>query len=845
MKGKLHTTLFAAFAALLLGVSLTPLVAQPPDGGHTGGGGEENMEEFIIRNLGQVVNTPDLEYAPTITADGKTLYFVSNRNAPGSVGGHDFWVSTKDNRLDTIFTSPVNLGAPVNTTLNEGVASISADGQVIYFTACNREDGLGDCDIYEAELDGTEWINVRNLREINSSDWDSQPSISSDGKTLYFISNRPGAMGGSDDADIYISRLQSDGRWSEPVNMGAPINTKKREDSPFIFPGGKVLYFASAGHGGFGKLDFFVCRMQDDGTWSQPENLGKPFNTSEDERFITLPAAGDVVYFASERKDVGNEGTLDIYMGLLPPRTVTVLIAGRIYDVCTDGNLPGELSFTNTTTGEVVHTAKTNSSTGEYSFVMDVDQDEAFTIAVAGNVPGYGDIETKIDVPASREYREIRRDFPLGETPELAWTAPQSDYIASLPASAPAKYRNFKGLVIEEILVKEIYPLLTYVFFDSASATIPNRYKLFKSPDQTRGFTDTTIPGGTLQKYYHVLNIIGFRMREYPNTKITLGGFNSTGPRAPEGQAGEDLAISEKRREVVFKYLTEIWQIDPSRIQLVPINRDPKNGFPPERSTPTDPLGLIENRRAEIRSEDWEIMRPIFVKEIRRFHSPESMTFQMKNGIADQLVARREIEIRRKGDNDWHTMKNIGTTDPTSPEYNWYKNADPELGVANDETPYTAQMVVYSQDGRECRSNEVEIPVTIITNEVKRSERLIDKTIDRYSLVLFKFDSNEEGPLNARILKTYVYDDIRQGAQIKVTGYTDVVGLEDRNLKLSQARAGTVDKGIKKNVSSSKIGSLTTEGVGETQPLFSNDLPEGRFYNRTVQIVIETPTGGS
>ena len=530
MKGKLHTTLFAAFAALLLGVSLTPLVAQPPDGGHTGGGGEENMEEFIIRNLGQVVNTPDLEYAPTITADGKTLYFVSNRNAPGSVGGGDFWVSTKDNRLDTIFTSPVNLGAPVNTTLNEGVASISADGQVIYFTACNREDGLGDCDIYEAELDGTEWINVRNLREINSSDWDSQPSISSDGKTLYFISNRPGAMGGSDDADIYISRLQSDGRWSEPVNMGAPINTKKREDSPFIFPGGKVLYFASAGHGGFGKLDFFVCRMQDDGTWSQPENLGKPFNTSEDERFITLPAAGDVVYFASERKDVGNEGTLDIYMGLLPPRTVTVLIAGRIYDVCTDGNLPGELSFTNTTTGEVVHTAKTNSSTGEYSFVMDVDQDEAFTIAVAGNVPGYGDIETKIDVPASREYREIRRDFPLGETPELAWTAPQSDYIASLPASAPAKYRNFKGLVIEEILVKEIYPLLTYVFFDSASATIPNRYKLFKSPDQTRGFTDTTIPGGTLQKYYHVLNIIGFRMREYPNTKITLGGFNSPGP---------------------------------------------------------------------------------------------------------------------------------------------------------------------------------------------------------------------------------------------------------------------------------------------------------------------------
>ena len=832
MKGKLHTTLFAvAFTALMAVTGIVPLAAQPGD---TGSETPGPTNEFVIRNLGSIVNTADLEYAPTITADGKTLYFVSNRTAPGSVGGHDFWVTTKGDRLDTIFAAPVNLGAPVNTTLNEGVASISADGQVIYFTACNRDDGLGDCDIYEAELDGTEWINVRNLREINSSDWDSQPSISSDGKTLYFISNRPGAMGGSDDADIYISRLQPDGRWSEPVNMGEPINTKKREDSPFIFPGGKVLYFASAGHGGYGKLDFFVCRMQDDGTWGEPENLGKPFNTAEDERFITLPAAGDVVYFASERKDVGNEGTLDIYMGLLPPRTVTVLIAGRVYDVCTDGNLESELTFTNTTTGEVVHTVETNTATGEYSFVMDVDQNEAFNIAVAGNTEGYNNIEATIEVPASKEYREIRRDFPLGEVPTLAWTAPQSDYIASLPASAPAQYRDFRGLVIEEILVKEIYPLLTYVFFDSASSAMPDRYKLFRNESQTRGFTDTTIPGGTLQKYYHLLNIVGFRMTEYPETKITIQGHDSV------KEPGENAETSSVRAQKVYDYLTTIWKIDPSRITMLK-----HGGYPKERSNPNDPLGNVENRRVEIRSDDWEIMRPIFVKEIRRFHSPDAMTFQMKNGIADRLVARREIEIRRQGDPNWYTMTDIGTTEPNSPEYNWYKNADPELDIAQDETPYTAQMVVYAEDGRECRSNEVEIPVTIITNEVKRRERLVDKTIDRYSLVLFKFDSDEAGALNERILKTYVYEDIRQGAQIKVTGYTDIVGLEDRNKRLSERRAGTVDNGIKRNVSSSKIASLNTEGVGETQPLYSNDLPEGRFYNRTVQIVIETPTGGS
>lgn len=833
MKQLLHATFLVALAAFLsAGVGLT-LHAQP-DGGKGNDGstaGDQKFQEFIIRNLGPIINSPNLEYAPTITADGRTLYYVSNR--AGGVGGHDFWVTTKANRLDTNYTDPYNLGAPVNTALNEGVASISADGQVIYFTACNRDDGLGDCDLYEAELEGTEWKNVRNISEINSAYWDSQPSISSDGKTLYFISNRPGAMGGPDDADVYISRLQSDGRWSEPVNMGAPINTKKREDSPFIFPGGKVLYFASAGHGGYGKLDFFVSTLKADGTWGEPENLGKPFNTSQDERFITLPAAGDVVYFASERDDVGNEGTLDIYMGLLPPRTVTVLIAGRIYDVCTDGNLPASLTFTNTKTGEVMNTASTNAATGEYSFVQDIGQDENLSIAVSGTVPGYGDITATIEVPASKEYREIRRDFPLGQVPQLSFTVPVSDYIGSLPPTAPAKYRDFRGLVIEETLVKELYPLLTYVFFDSASAEISSRYKLFKSADQTRNFTDTTIPGGTLQKYYHMLNIVGYRMQQHPTTTIEIQGNNSA-----EAGSGETKDISKLRGEVVYNYLTTIWKIDPSRIKLL-APRD----LPQEPSNRRDPLGIVENRRTEIRSNDWEVMRPILIKEIRRFHSPDTMHFQMKNGISDALVARREIQIRRNN-GPWHTMSNIGKTDPVSPEYNWGKDGDPEV-IADANTPYTAQLVVYSQDGRECRSNEVQIPVIIITSEDKRRERLVDKTIDRYSLVLFKFDSDQAGPLNERILKTYVYDDIRKGAQVKVTGYTDIVGLEDRNLRLSQQRAATVEKGLKGNVSGGKIASLNTEGVGETQPLFSNDLPEGRFYNRTVQIVIETPTGES
>jgi outer membrane protein OmpA-like peptidoglycan-associated protein len=805
---------------MLLALLGTTLFAQDDDA--------KDLKKFRIINIGFVVNTDNLEYAPTITADGRTLYFVSER--AGGVGGHDFWVTTKKERLDTIFTSPTNLSRPVNTELNEGVASIAADGQTIYFTACERPDGVGDCDIYEAELEGNEWKNVRNVTEINSARWDSQPSISSDGNTLYFVSNRPGSIGGDDDADIYVSHLGKDGKWSAPRNLGAPINTAKKEDSPFILAGGKVLYFSSAGHGGEGGLDFFTAAVNSDGTFGAPENLGPPFNTSRDERFITLPAAGDVVYFSSERDDMPNAGRLDIFMGLLPPKVINVLVKGRVFDLCTGGNLVADLNFTNAATGEVLQTVKTNAATGEYSFV--IPGGPAMTINVAGTSGSYPSIASTINVPETKVFLEIVKDFPLGEQPRLSTIIDTSDYVKSLASSTTAKpkYKQFLGLLIEENLVKELYPLLTYVFFDSGSATIPNRYTLFTDPSQTAGFDDSKIPGGTLEKYRHVLNIIGYRLKMHPETKITIGGYDTEQP-----EIGETKSVAEQRAQIVYNYLMNIWQIDPSRVKMVP-----SGGLPKFKSNMRDPLGITENRRTEILSDDWEIMKPIVQQDFRRGPDPTSMKFEMKNGIADNLVARRAIEIKRHGQ-IWYVMTDVGTTTAISPDFNWGRGANRD-SIPNDETPYTAQLVIYSRDGKECRSPEVEIPVLIVSNEVKRREYLVDETRDIYSLVLFKFDSPEAGPLNERILKEFIYNDVRQGAKIAVTGYTDIVGLEDRNLKLSKDRAATVTNGIRKNVKSSLIASIVGDGVGETSPLYNNDLPEGRFYNRTVQVRIVTPT---
>jgi outer membrane protein OmpA-like peptidoglycan-associated protein len=322
-------------------------------------------------------------------------------------------------------------------------------------------------------------------------------------------------------------------------------------------------------------------------------------------------------------------------------------------------------------------------------------------------------------------------------------------------------------------------------------------------------------------------------MRTHPDTKIQIIGNNSNQPAINEVKD-----VSGKRGQVVYDYLINIWKIDPSRITLLP----PRD-LPEAQSNINDPLGIVENRRTEIRSGDWEIVKPIVNIDFRRTPQPDTMHFIMKNGINDALIARRAIEIKRNGQ-PWYTMTDLGKTEAVSPAYNWGRDANPD-SIPNNETPYTAQLVVYSQDGKECRSVEIQIPVEIVTSQEKRTERLVDSTKDIYSLVLFKFNSPEAGPLNDRILREYIYNDVRPGARIEVIGHTDVVGLEDRNAKLSGDRAGTVVNGIRKNVKSGVYAYLNGRGVGENDPLYPNDLPEGRFYNRTVQVRIATPTGTS
>ena len=276
-----------------------------------------NPVPFTPRNMGPNVNSRDDEYLPTLTANGRMLLFTRyNRESMEEDFYFCRWIDGK-------WSKAVRMAEPLNSDDNEGAGCISQDGRILYFTACGRPDGAGRCDLYISYRKGGGWSQPQNLGPaINSSGWESQPSLSIDGQTLYFVSDRKGGQGGM---DIWCSHLV-EGRWTSPVNLGPTINTPGDEKSPFIAFDNHRLFFSSNGHVGMGGMDLFVCRKINDTTWSEPENLGFPINTSGDESSLIVSPDGSTAIFArpghlnanpSDSLSAG-EGGLDLYSFALP-----------------------------------------------------------------------------------------------------------------------------------------------------------------------------------------------------------------------------------------------------------------------------------------------------------------------------------------------------------------------------------------------------------------------------------------------------------------------------------------------------------------------------------------------
>ena len=364
----------------------------------------ENPVEFDPVNLGFKVNTQYNDIMPSLTADEEILvttvvlpidpnYEYSDMNSQ-----EDFFISRK---INGEWSPSKNMGYPINTPDNEGAQSISADGRTMVFAACEKADGAGSCDIYFSRKTGNEWSNPVNMGPpINTPYWESQPSLSSDGRTIYFVSNRTDGYGKK---DIWVSTIDEEGYWKNPVNLGPKINTKDNDASPFMHPDNQTLYFSSDGRIGMGGFDIFLSRKDTTGNFTDPQNLGYPINTYKDEEFMIVNAKGNQAYFSSNRdgsrmKDIFS---FNLYEEARP--IPVSYVKGHVFD--SENQLPVNARF------ELIdlETSKTiiksfSGSDGEYLVCLPSNKNYAFNVSKPGYLFHSGNFSLKGIYNATRPY---------------------------------------------------------------------------------------------------------------------------------------------------------------------------------------------------------------------------------------------------------------------------------------------------------------------------------------------------------------------------------------------------------------------------------------------------------
>lgn len=399
-------------------------------------------------------------------------------------------------------------------------------------------------------------------------------------------------------------------------------------------------------------------------------------------------------------------------------------------------------------------------------------------------------------------------------------SVPQLDAsILAVSVNENGQESDVSSIKVEEFFLNRIHPLLNYVFFGENSAEIPKRYSRISEADKENFSFKQLFDLKTMEVYYEILNIVGKRMQFYPQAKIELVGCNSD-----QGLEKDKISLSKDRAETVRKYLVDEWGIDPTRITVKSQN------LPENPSNITEPDGIVENRRVEMNANIPQIFEPMNIKDTLRTSNPPHIRF--KPVVKSAVGSNRWKVITYQNGKELKTFSGNGEL-PKAIEWDLELEKEQDY-IPTMDRPLQYRLQIIDNDNKMWESAIQELPVEQVTIEYKFENVLPDKEFDIYSMIGFGYNQAE---LNERNM--FIADKAKQRLRSysipDIIGYSDRLGNEIANQKLSQRRAYNVAEFLSLNPET------TARGLGEKKLLYDNDYPEGRFYSRTVVISIITP----
>lgn len=376
----------------------------------------KQRRNYLITNLGEPINSEYSDYNPAITADGNTMFFTSKRDYVTSGFSNEGIINPTDGKhFENVFVSYRNVhsgkwGKPeimsfCKPNSNQASISTSPDGQFLFI----KMEAKDVANLYLCERDDEKYSDpILMVENINSKSWETGATISADGERFYFVSDRPEGFGGG---DIYRSKRLPNGEWGMPTNLGSSINTEYDEICPFIHPDGKTLFFSSNNKESMGGFDFFKSTRQSDTIWSEPVNLGYPLNTVDHDVSFSTMADGKTGYFSSEM-GVNGLGRQDVYkvdLDTIVIEQVSILkgyiemedkkkLPGGIFITVSDVNLDGDYQE-----------FKPNKRTGSYIFTLTPCREYLVQYTLKDVVFN----EYQIKIPCHSGYQEIQKVINL------------------------------------------------------------------------------------------------------------------------------------------------------------------------------------------------------------------------------------------------------------------------------------------------------------------------------------------------------------------------------------------------------------------------------------------------